>query len=306
MSTRGPGNDGEFTRYRELPHGSGDDNAQPAANPGLTEIVPGLARLGAVAWWRGARWSVETSVRVGNRVVRYAASGQAPSDLLAESGRDLRVWLRRFIDVVDESAQAAAGATSAQSTSTPSEASTNGHVPLRARGAELLRRSADVYHDDDCHPAYERILEELAPDEARILRYMSTRGPQASVDVRTGGPIGMVNSQLVAPGLTMIGANAGCRRAERIHVYLNNLERLGLVWFSRETLEDQASYQVLEAQPMVTDAMARAGRARTVRRSIHLTPFGEDFCKAALPLDTAEIDALALPGDDEPIDAELA
>jgi hypothetical protein len=116
----------------------------------------------------------------------------------------------------------------------------------------------------------------------------------------------MVNSQLVAPGLTMIGANAGCRRAERINVYLNNLERLGLVWFSRETLEDQASYQVLEAQPMVTDAMARAGRARTVRRSIHLTPFGEDFCKAALPLDTAEIDALALPGDDEPIDAELA
>jgi hypothetical protein len=44
-----------------------------------------------------------------------------------------------------------------------------------------------------------------------------------------------------------------------------------------------------------------------VRRSIHLTPFGEDFCKAALPLDTAEIDALPRPDDGgEPIDAELA
>jgi hypothetical protein len=116
----------------------------------------------------------------------------------------------------------------------------------------------------------------------------------------------MLSSQLVAPGLTMIGANAGCRRPERIHAYLNNLYRLGLLWFSRESLEDQGAYQVLEAQPEVVDALGRAGRARTVRRSIHLTPFGEDFCKAALPLDTVEIDALPRPSDAEPVDAELA
>ena len=300
---------GEFTRYKELPHA--DSEPDPVADPGLTEIVPGLVRLGAVAWWRGAQWGVETSVRVGNRVVRYAASGQAPADLLAESGRDLRVWLRRFIDVVDESAQAAAGAVSSDGmggsggSSAPAPAP-NGHVPLRQRGADLLRRSADVYNDDDVHPAYETILDQMAPDEARIMRYLYSEGPQAAVDVRTGGPIGMLSSQLVAPGLSMIGANAGCRRPERIHAYMNNLERLGMVWFSRETLEDQGAYQVLEAQPDVIGAMKEAGRARTVRRSIHLTPFGEDFCKAALPMDTAEIDALPPLADDEPIDAELA
>ena len=297
---------GEFTRYKELPHAEAEP--EPVSDPGLTEVVPGLMRLGAVAWWRGARWSAETSVRVGTRVVRYAASGQAPADLLAESGRDLRVWLRRFVDVVDESAHAAAGAAAPdQSSPGPATAaSSNGHVPLRARGADLLRQSADVYHDDDCHPAYSLILDQMAPDEARIMRYMCSEGPQAAVDVRTGGPIGMLSSQLIAPGLTMIGANAGCRRPERIHAYLNNLYRLGLIWFSRETLEDQAAYQVLEAQPDVLEAMNKVPRTRTVRRSIHLTPFGEDFCKAALPLDTAEIDALPLLADDEPIDAELA
>jgi hypothetical protein len=296
---------GEFTRYSEPAHTEAEP--EPARDPGLTELVPGLVRLGAVAWWRGTQWSVETTVRVGARVVRYAASGQAPADLLAESGRDLRVWLRRFLDVVDESATAAANAgTGARGGAPPPEASSNGHVPLRERGAELLRRSADVEYDDDCHPAYERILEEMAPDEARILRFMCSEGPQASVDVRTGGPIGVLSSQLVAPGLTMIAANAGCRRPERVHQYLNNLYRLGLIWFSRETLEDQAAYQVLEAQPEVVDAMKRAGRGRTVRRSIHLTPFGEDFCKAALPLDTAEIDALPRPHEGEPVDAELA
>ena len=297
--------DREFTRYRELPEGEGQAGPEPVADPGLSEILPGLARLGAVAWWRGAQWSVETSARVGTRLVRYAASGQAPGDLLAESGRDLRVWLRRFIDVVDESAHAAsAGAPSPA----PPDARPNGHAPLRERGAELLRRSADVHHDEDCHPAYEGILDQIAPDEARVLRYMAKEGPQAAVDVRTGGPIGMLSSQLIAPGLTMIGANAGCRRPERIHAYLNNLYRLGLLWFSRETLEDQGAYQVLEAQPMVSEAVKEAGRGRTVRRSIDLTPFGEDFCKAVLPLDTAEIEALAdrAADDDEPVDAELA
>jgi hypothetical protein len=51
-------------------------------------------------------------------------------------------------------------------------------------------------------------------------------------------------------------------------------------------------YHVLEAQPEVQVALSDAGRTRTVRRSIHLTEFGIDFCRTVLPLDTAEIDAL--------------
>jgi hypothetical protein len=299
----------EFTRYREAPYT--DTEPEPPREPGIVEVLPGLARIAGVSWWRGTRWSVETSVRVGVRLVRFAASGQAPADLFRESGTDLRVWLRRFFDVVDESATAAAGPSAGGTASrTQQQASVNGSVPLRERGAELLRQSTDVHFDDDCHPAYARMLEELAPDEARILRHMAREGPQAAVDIRTGGPVGIVNSQLIAAGLTMIAREAGCRRPERVHQYLDNLNRLGMIWFSRETLEDQQPYQVLEAQPEVAEAMERAGRARTVRRSIHLTPFGEDFCKAALPLDTAEIDALPTPppddDDDEPVDAELA
>jgi hypothetical protein len=90
----------------------------------------------------------------------------------------------------------------------------------------------------------------------------------------------------------MIGPAAGCRHPERIHSYLNNLYRLGLVWFSREPMEDTLRYQVLEAQPEVTEAMEEAGRGKTVRRSIHLTAFGEEWCRVCLPVDTGEIDAL--------------
>ena len=92
-----------------------------------------------------------------------------------------------------------------------------------------------------------------------------------------------LGSQMVAPGLSMIGTEAGCRYLDRVPAYLNNLYRLGLIWFSREPLEDPRDYQVLEAQPEVIEALDAAGRGKTVRRSIHLTPFGEDFCRHVPP-----------------------
>ena len=220
---------------------------------GVLEAAPGLARLAATAAWRTAEWSVGTTLR-----------------LFGLSVDDERTTRRSAPE--PEGGPPERGASRAT---------------LQARGAELLRRSANVDEDEDTHPAYERILDDLAPDEARILRFLATEGAQPSVDVRTARPFG-VGSRLIAPGLTMIGAEAGCRNVDRIQAYLNNLYRLGLVWFSREPVEDPLQYQVLEAQPEVAEALSEAKRTKTVRRSIHLTPFGEDFCIMSLPLDTLE------------------
>jgi hypothetical protein len=115
------------------------------------------------------------------------------------------------------------------------------------------------------------------------LRFLVTDGPQPAIDVRTNRPLG-VGSELVASGLSMIGLQAGVRYIERTKADLNNLYRLGLVWFSREEVADPTRYQVVEVQPDVQEAMKRAGRSpKTVHRSIHLTPFGEDFCSICLP-----------------------
>jgi hypothetical protein len=167
-------------------------------------------------------------------------------------------------------------------------------LSLREQGAELLRRSADVESEDGTHPAYAHILSELAPDEGRILRLLATGGSQPAVDVRASNLIG-VGSQLVASGLNMIGAEAGLRHIGRVPAYLNNLFRLGLIWFSHDPIDDPMRYQVLEAQPEAMDAIKRAGRAKTVHRSIQLTPFGKDFCDVVLPTGTAELDALPAP-----------
>lgn len=271
-----------------------EDRARAAASPadgaadepGLGRTAVGLARIYASAWWNTAGWTFETSMTTATRLLRVAVGGERPAALLEDTVAEMREYARRLMTIVES----------------------NGHLPdamrngasapardaedsLRARGEELLRRSADVEYAEDAHPAYERILGDLAPDEARILRLLATNGAQPSVDVRTGLPM---MSQLVAPGRSMIGAEAGCRYPERVPAYLNNLSRLGLVWFSREPVRDHLRYQVLEAQPDVLAALKKGGRmARTVRRSIVLTPFGKDFCELALPLETAEMDALA-------------
>jgi hypothetical protein len=97
----------------------------------------------------------------------------------------------------------------------------------------------------------------------------------------------------------MIGARAGCRYPLRVPQYLNNLNRMGLVWFSRETLHDPVPYQVLEAQPDVLEATKSVRIAKVIRRSIHLTPFGEDFCRICLALDQDELDELPEHADPE-------
>ena len=232
---------------------------------GLSSSLPGVARVGASAWLHTAEWVVRGYVRAGRRLLGVMIAPETAPELVEDVRDRARSILRELMEADDEPAPA-------------SETDGTNHT-LRVGGAALLHRSRDVRYSEDAHPAYERILTELAPDEARILRLLLLDGPQPSVDVRTGGPIGLISSRLIAPGLTMIGARAGCRYVERVPSYLNNLFRLGMVWFSRETLRDPIRYQVLEAQPEVLEAAHSVPYAKFVRRSIHLTPFGEDFCR---------------------------
>ena len=149
---------------------------------------------------------------------------------------------------------------------------------LRRRGDALLARSADVYFTEDVHPAYDRILDEIAPDEARILRFMALNGPQPSVDVRTNRPLG-IGSELVQGDLTSVPEQAGVRYPDRARSYLINLNRLGLTYTSDDPVV-LSRYMVLEVQPVVEDALKKAGRApKIVRKSLRLSEFGEDFCR---------------------------
>lgn len=263
----------------------GRDGAPPEDPPvSLLSAGVGLARLTVGTSLRVGRWGLETGVRIGNRVVRAAVDGESATTLLDDATHAIRDQARDLLGIVDDAGRIVGfqltDVNSPGHRELEAEAATA--KALQARGAALLDASADVEYDEPFHPAYARILDDLAPDEARILRLLAREGAQPAVDVRTASPF-PGGSQLIAPGLTMIGAEAGVHYGDRVAAYLNNLERLGLVWFSREPLADPLVYQVLEAQPDVVAAMAQ-GRTKTVRRSIQLTPFGQEFTRACIPL----------------------
>ncbi len=258
---------------------NGDEELSPYRSLLDRDNAPGLARLAAGAWWRTNVWTAQTAARATRRLARAARSGESATELVEDTRREVARTGRALLGIEPKS-EAKRGAAEYDD------------EPLREQWEDLVELSTEIEAEvADGHPAFAGILTQLHPDEARILRLLYTEGPQAAVDVRNWRPLG-IGSHVVAPGLNMIGPHAGCLLVDRVPVYLSNLFRLGLIWFSRDPVSEIGPYQVLEAQPEVKEALKRAGRGTTVRRSVRLTPFGEQFCQACLPESTAEFEAV--------------
>jgi hypothetical protein len=252
-----------------------------------------LARLVAAATLRSTDYSLRSGVRVGTGLVRAVRESESPATLVEELRAVAFEELDRLgVDTGESDPGRSRGKRSG--TERPPDADA-----LRERGKHLLELSADVDHDESVHPAFPRVLDELAADEARILRLLATEGPQPVVDVRDAGYL-PISSTLVATRLSMIGPEAGCRHEDRAGAYLTNLERLGLVRVTDEPLADASRYQVLLAQPHVAAAVDDCRRANADRRRVRLTPFGAEFCRVCLPVDVSPDAAgpAAVPEDD--------
>nr|WP_232541545.1 Abi-alpha family protein [Nocardia bovistercoris] len=249
----------------------------------------GLAAGTAV---RGSQWAVNTSYEVTREITKAALDGESSADIAERTGNALRSIARSALGVTEGSVReivsyvptpAGNGSGQQQPVAIGPHLRSATTQELRRRGDALLARSADVYFTEDVHPAYDRILDELAPDEARILRFMALNGPQPAVDVRTNRPLG-IGSELVQGDLTSVPEQAGVRYPDRARPYLINLKRLGLALTSDDPVV-LSRYMVLEVQPVVEAALKKAGRApKIVRKSLRLTEFGEDFCRTCFTI----------------------
>jgi hypothetical protein len=254
----------------------------------LIELWPTMMRMGLVASLRGAGWLTSSTIAAWRRVGAAALARESPITLMEEARDEVRRAARQALGVVDLEERLGRVVSTRPP---PADAPAATPAPLRERGRDLLHRSASVDPQEDAYPAFGLILEQLAPDEARILRVLATQGAQPAVDVKATSPVGIGDSA-VAERLSMIGDLAGCRHPERLSLYLDNLERLGLVRFDDEPLEEEEPYYALEAQPAVSEAQDEASsgitRAKIPRRRLELTDFGRRFCEACLPLEDDE------------------
>lgn len=283
------GSEIERSSNGEIARASDKLPAQISSEARLLRGVFRVAGLAAGTAIRGSQWAAGTTLDAGRQVLTAAIEGESPEDVAERASAGLRSIARNTLGVGDESvrevvsyvptggAQHVASAPVGNRDSSAEE--------LRRRGDELLAMSANVYSEDEMHPAYSRILGELAPDEARMLRFLALNGRQPVVDVRTNRPLG-IGSELIESDLSSVAEEAGCRHPERSKSYLINLKRLGLLLVADEPVE-LSRYMVLEVQPKVDAAVKRAGRApKIVRRRVALTDFGEDFCRTCFTLES--------------------
>ncbi|RMI34857.1 Abi-alpha family protein [Nocardia stercoris] len=238
---------------------------------------------------RSGQWAVGTGYEVTKQVAQAALDGESSADIAERTGAALQSIARSVLGVTEGSVReivsyVPTGTGGAQPGGPAAPLIRSASVEdLRLRGDTLLARSADVYFTEEVHPAYDRILDQIAPDEARILRFMSLNGPQPAVDVRTNRPLG-IGSELVAGDLTSVPEQAGVRYPDRARLYLINLNRLGLLTTSDDPVV-LSRYMVLEVQPIVETALKQAGRVpKIVRKSLRLTEFGDDFCRTCFTL----------------------
>ncbi|MCA1983334.1 Abi-alpha family protein [Nocardioides nematodiphilus] len=287
--------------------------AVPAARAplrGSMRALPGVLRIGGGVVAHAAGWSAVAYVRTTARLAKAAVDPREAavlSDELSMVAGQLTEFAKTIAkggpisEAVERWGLPALERARALLEHEEARPGVAALAELRREGEALLRRSRDVWADEQRHPAYAGILRDLAPDEARILVLLLKDGPQPAVDVRLGGAAGRLKSErTLARGLTMIGPRSSVRYPESVPQYLNNLTRLGLVWQSPEPIGDLLRYQVIEAQPDVLDAVHAVRTAKVIRRSIHLTPFGQDFARVCF----AEAEELAaLPQHEAPPEA---
>jgi hypothetical protein len=249
----------------------------------LIELGPMLVRMGTLASVRAVGWATSSTAAAARRVVVAAKSGESPGDVIADAREQAVAAARRALGVDDIEETLGRVTTEAGAGDEDDK-----RKALRERGEELLARSAQLEPQDAGHPAFGVVLEELAPDEVRILRVLALEGDQPVVDVQASGRLG-VDSRAVARRLTVLDKLAGVRHPQLTQLYLDNLLRLGLARLTDEPLQDEEAYQVLEAQHYVNEAKDKAedeaSRAKIVRRRITLSHFGRSFCEMCLPLD---------------------
>ena len=129
---------------------------------------------------------------------------------------------------------------------------------LQRRGSDLLRRSNDVHVVEDTHPAFARILSEITPDEARILRFIYLEGPQPAIDIRTNRPLG-IGSVLVPGGHEHDRRTRRAAEPRPDRPLPDQPQPARAIDFSKEQVSNPTRYQVIEAQPKVVAALKTAG-----------------------------------------------
>lgn len=161
-------------------------------------------------------------------------------------------------------------------------------IEIRELYAQLLANSMNETMKDGLHPAFVEIIKQLSPDEAKILRYMSSNTIIPTITLRR------VNEEQagfdVVKNFSNVGELAKCEYPFEIGKYFDNLIRLGLLEsatlasLTNKTLyEPLKKHQYIESQIKTIEHQAPPYNKTKFEESyISITDFGNSFCEICL------------------------
>ncbi|MDD5290780.1 MAG: DUF4393 domain-containing protein [Patescibacteria group bacterium] len=156
---------------------------------------------------------------------------------------------------------------------------------LRELYANLLATSIDSATAQNAHPGFVQIIQNMSPDEARVLKFFTTGGDKPLIDVRANVKDGY---RILYRNFSHIGKKAGCEHQQLLPNYLDNLCRLGLLEIPPMVhIVAEGLYEELESDkaldPIKKQVEAKEGWTLSFnRKEISLTTLGKQFCLACV------------------------
>lgn len=164
-------------------------------------------------------------------------------------------------------------------------------APLRTAMSELLDRSSEANDAQSREYLFGTIVSQLVPDEARILAALGGGRAFAAVDV-VSKQVGRASTRTVLTNASTLGAAAGVSLPHSVGTYLSRLDGYGLLDFGLPDDDLDPQFDTLVDDPAVLAARAgidagKQGSAKTVRKSVRLSPLGAEFWAACAPARSA-------------------
>ncbi|HEY0975243.1 MAG TPA: Abi-alpha family protein [Solimonas sp.] len=155
---------------------------------------------------------------------------------------------------------------------------------LCERMSTLLERAAEQTLEQAEQALFHQIIDELVPDEARIIGALSEGAVYPLLHIGMGPKVGPTTRR-IAENFSTIGKPAGVKLLEQVPAYITHLRALGILESGPEDKSLEIKYQILEGEGavkrVVEDTPRGAGSSiRYLRRSLRMSNFGQKFWQA--------------------------
>lgn len=160
---------------------------------------------------------------------------------------------------------------------------------IREMYANLLASSMNSVMRNGVHPGFVEIINQLSPDEAKILEYFAKVKTIPTITLRykkkDGGGVAIIKN------FSIVGEMTKCENKYETNKYFDNLIRLGMLKASEplSSLTNKALYEPLKNHLFIlsrkNDSFVKASgyeECELIEGYMELTDFGKEFCNICI------------------------